>query len=423
MRESAIGIAPATTVRDNPEDASARPLRVAFVNTHPIQYFAPLYAHLTRTGLFDVTALYLSDFSIRGGLDKGFGRSVVWDLDLLAGYKSKFIGNAAGRRRIGGFFSMVAPELWDAILNGGFDAVVINGHNLAAHHLALAASRSAGILVFTRGETHPRLRRSGWRETVRTPLLKAWYRAFDGCLAIGSANKRYYQLMDVPTDKIAVMPYTVDNERYMAAARQAPVARAATRARLGITSASPAILYAAKFDRRKRPDDLIRAYAMLRAEGISTELVMVGSGVLDDELKSMVRELGLEGVSFPGFINQTELPAVYGACDIFVLPSENEPWGLAINEAMCAALPIVLSEEIGCVEDLVAHGVNGATYKAGDVRALAAALRPLLVDPVHRAHAGQASFARISKWSYAECAVSLEQAITAARERRGISQI
>ena len=78
-----------------------------------------------------------------------------------------------------------------------------------------------------------------------------------------------------------------------------------------------------------------------------------------------------------------------------MLPSENEPWGLAINEAMCAGLPIVLSEEIGCAEDLVATGVNGATFRAGDVDGLAAALRPLLVDPAHRARAGKASLERL----------------------------
>ncbi len=171
-----------------PVTRPAPPLRIAFVNTHPIQYFAPLYAYLTRTGRFDVTALYLSDFSIRGGLDKGFGRAVTWDVDLLAGYTPTFMGKAASNRRTGGFFSMVAPELWSAIRDGNFDAVVINGHNLAAHHVALAAARSSSTPVFTRGETHPRLRRSGWRAALRTGPLKAWYRLFDGCLAFDAGD-------------------------------------------------------------------------------------------------------------------------------------------------------------------------------------------------------------------------------------------
>jgi hypothetical protein len=58
-------------------------LRIGFVNTHPIQYFAPLYAYLNRTGVFAITALYLSDYSVRGSLDAAFGQpqnvgSMLW---------------------------------------------------------------------------------------------------------------------------------------------------------------------------------------------------------------------------------------------------------------------------------------------------------------------------------------------------------
>jgi len=59
--------------------------RIAVLNSHPIQYFAPLYAYLNKSPDLEVTALYLSDFSIRGGKDAGFGREVKWDVDLLAG--------------------------------------------------------------------------------------------------------------------------------------------------------------------------------------------------------------------------------------------------------------------------------------------------------------------------------------------------
>ncbi len=65
------------------ENSSARPVRIAVLNSHPIQYFAPLYAYLNAAPDLDVTVLYLSNFSIRGGRDAGFARDVKWDLDLL----------------------------------------------------------------------------------------------------------------------------------------------------------------------------------------------------------------------------------------------------------------------------------------------------------------------------------------------------
>ena len=103
---------------------------------------------------------------------------------------------------------------------------------------------------------------------------------------------------------------------------------------------------------------------------------------------------------FTGFVNQSELPALYAASDVFVLPSEDEPWGLAVNEAMCAGLPVVVSREVGCVPDLVRDGVNGYTPAAGDVDGLARALRRLIEDEDLRRRQGQASLARILQWGY-----------------------
>jgi glycosyltransferase involved in cell wall biosynthesis len=144
----------------------------------------------------------------------------------------------------------------------------------------------------------------------------------------------------------------------------------------------------------------------------------VGTGALEEMLKARVAEQAIPDVVFPGFVNQSELPSVYAASDVFVLPSENEPWGLVVNEAMCAGLPIVLSEEIGCADDLVRDGVNGATFAAGDVAGLADALRPILTDADRRSAYGQASLARIQQWSYAQSGAGIRAAIEATRTRR-----
>src|SRR5215470_5371340 len=122
--------------------------RIAFVNTHPIQYFAPLYAYLNRTGAFAVTALYLSDFSVCGSLDRAFGQAVKWDINLLAGYDARFIKGADQRNEPAGFFSIIAPQIWREVNRGGFDALVVHGHTPVAALLAVAAGRWAGLPVF-----------------------------------------------------------------------------------------------------------------------------------------------------------------------------------------------------------------------------------------------------------------------------------
>jgi len=380
-----------------------RKYKIAVVNSHPIQYFAPLYAYLNRDPQLEVTALYCSDSSLRGALDHGFKQAVQWDIDLLAGYRSIFLGEAYKTRQPAGFFSLVCPEVWGEVRRGGYDALWIHGYAHAVNLIAAAAAVSKGIPVFVRSETHLGLQRTGWKRGLRDFVLRHAYRHLAGFLAIGSGNKAYYKSLGAPEDRIFDVPYTVDNARFGAQAKLDAEARAALLAGLGLDPSHPVIIYASKFMRRKHPDHLIEAFARIRAEGLQANLLMVGAGELDAELRQRVQSLKLDKVAFPGFANQQALPRLFGASDIFVLPSENEPWGLIVNEAMAAGLPVVVSEEIGCTADLVINGRSGIKFPCGDINALTAALRELTADPAKRRHMAQGAKDVIAQWSYEQC--------------------
>lgn len=381
-----------------------KPFRVAVVNSHPIQYFAPLYAYLNQDPALEVTALYCTDISLRGGMDPGFGQAVKWDVDLLAGYRSVFLGENARRRVPGGFWSLVCPELWAEVRSGRYDAVWLHGYAYSADLIALVAAKSRGLPVFYRSETHLKLRRSGWKRRVRDGVLSAGARFVDRFLAIGTANRDYYRSLGVPENKIVDVPYTVDNDRFITAARLSDADRVAMRQKFGLPPNRPVVLFASKLIARKHPDDVVRAVARLRDEGVMASLLFIGAGEMEASLRSLVVEYNLSGfVSFGGFVNQAELPRVYALSDIFVLPAENEPWGLIVNEVMCAGLPVIVASEVGCVPDLVHDGRNGLLMQAGDVDSLTTALRRLLTDDQERAAMGQKSLALIRNWSYERC--------------------
>src|SRR6266540_577901 len=233
--------------------------RIAVLNSHPIQYFAPLYAYLNRAPDLEVKALYLSDFSIRGGRDSGFGRSVKWDLDLLNGYRSVFLGKAARTREPGGFWSLVAPQVWNELRSGSYDVLWLHGHNYAANLIALMAAKTAGLPVMMRGETHLGLPRDGIKSTLRRPVIGALYRSCDRFLAIGSANAAFYRAMGVPDRKIFLVPYSVDNDRFVHSANLTANHKTEVRKRYNVPADRPSVLYAAKFTERKRPLDLLHA--------------------------------------------------------------------------------------------------------------------------------------------------------------------
>ena len=387
-----------------------RPIRVAFINTHPIQYFAPLYAYLNATEDLSIAALYLSDYSIRGATDRSFGQVVRWDVDLLAGYEARFVAGARFRQEARGFTSMVAPQLWNEVRRGSFDALVVHGHTPAAMLIGIAAAKALRLAVFMRCDTHLGLPRSALRAALRKPILRFLYSQLDGVLAIGSANAAFYRAMGVHDCRIFWVPYAVDNARFSTQLSAAD--RVDLRARYGVFDDRPIILFAGKFQPGKRPADLLRAATLLAREGIVFKIVMVGAGELESELRTLSHQVGVENVHFTGFVNQSILPQVYAACDVFVLPSDNEAWGLTVNEAMCAGLPIVASAEIGCAPDLVRHDVNGRLFAAGDLNGLANALRPLLSHAERRRQMAAASREIISCWTYSECLDGLRTALT-----------
>ena len=387
--------------------------RLAVLNTHPIQYFAPLYAYLNQAPDLDVTALYCSNSSLRGGKDPGFGQSVTWDVDLLDGYRARFLGRRYRKRTPGGFWSLICPEVWGEIRRGNYDALIVHGYSYAVVPIAVLAAKASGTKVFMKSETHLGLTRSEWKQKVRDGVLGVLYRGLDGALAIGTENRRYYRHLGVPEEKIFLVPYAVDNERFMTVSRLSPERRRELRASFGVSDDATMVLFASKFTSRKHPDQVIRAVAMLGGDAGKVELVMVGAGVLEGELRALVAELDMPNVTFVGFINQSELPEVFGAADVFVLPSDEEPWGLIVNEVMCAGVPVVTTRAVGCVPDLIEDGVTGMLIEPGDTEGLAAKLTVLAKDPTLRRDIGRAGLNRIRGWDYRRCAEGIRAALSA----------
>jgi glycosyltransferase involved in cell wall biosynthesis len=296
--------------------------------------------------------------------------------------------------------------------------VWLHGHQYAANLIALMAAKTAGLPVIMRGDPHLGLPCRGIKSILRRPVLNMLYRACDRFLAVGSANAAFYRAMGVSDQKIFLVPYSVDNDRFGQAVNLTNDQKAEVRKRYNVPTDQPSVLYAAKFTRRKRPSDLLAAARRLKMEGVRPfSVIMAGSGELEQDLRAFCAAQGLDNVVFTGFVNQSELPALYAASDVFVLPAQDEPWGLAVNEAMCASLPVVVSREVGCVADLVHDGVNGYTPDAGDIEGLVRALRRLIEDEDLRRRQGQASLARILQWGYRQSLEGIRAALAGLQHR------
>jgi glycosyltransferase involved in cell wall biosynthesis len=129
-------------------------------------------------------------------------------------------------------------------------------------------------------------------------------------------------------------------------------------------------------------------------------LVYAGDGPLRPELEALARRLDVaERVRFLGFVNQSRLPGVYSASDLLVVPSEYEPFGVVVNEAMLCGCAVVVSDRVGAGADLVRTGENGFVVRCGDLEALAGVLREALRDRERLQRMGQVAKERMATWS------------------------
>jgi len=378
--------------------------RVAYIVTHPIQYQAPLLRRLAARSDIDLRVFFLSDFSLHSHYEAAFNQIFQWDVPLTEGYQFEVLP----RWLIGASTPLLShwpvTGLKRKLREGRFDAIWVHGWGHFGLKQAIDAAHAVGIPVLLRGESTPdnSILRS-WRRRVRDALCHRLFARCAGFLCIGSLNRQFYKSFGVTDERLFMTPYAVDNDWFQARCAEAAPRRENFRFELGLTRRQPILLFAAKFTAVKAPADLIAAYVQAFPGKGSTRpyLLFAGDGPLRSQLQAQAGARVGTDIHFLGFRNQSELPALYDLCDVFVLPSHFEPWGLVVNEAMNAGRPVIVSDRVGAAPDLVEPGANGWIFPAGDVSTLAHTLREACASAERRAAMGARSLARIREWDFA----------------------
>jgi glycosyltransferase involved in cell wall biosynthesis len=380
--------------------------RLAYFVSHPIQYQAPLLRAIASQLDIKLQVFFYSDFSLRAYEDPGFDRVVQWDVPLLEGYNSQFL-NCWGSKRWKSFLEQpIATDVKKQLKSGQFDAIWVHGWKDACSVQAILAANELDIPVLLREENNGlRQPKSSAKKLLRQAILSWIFNRISGFLYIGTLNYRFYRNWGINENRLFPMPYTVDNEFFQKQALLARSNREQLRRSLNLETGRPIVLYAAKLTEVKRPQDLLAAYRLLSPDGATEPepyLLFVGDGGMRSYLESEAKATGWQSIRFLGFRNQSELPAFYDLCDVFVLPSSFEPWGLAINEVMNAAKPVIASDRVGAAVDLIKEGENGYIYPVSSVETLAKCLKNTLREPEKAIEMGKISLSRIQQWSFVE---------------------
>jgi glycosyltransferase involved in cell wall biosynthesis len=231
---------------------------------------------------------------------------------------------------------------------------------------------------------------------VKRVIVSQIFQMAGAVIAGSSGTVEYLKSLGVPKNRIFLGGNTVDNEWWTERSEQ--VDRTEFRRTWKIPAEAPVVLYCAKLQPWKRPGDLLAAFSQAGVPG--SFLVLAGDGPLRASLEAQAANLGiLDRVRFLGFVNQSGLPSVYTSFDLLILPSDYEPFGLVVNEAMLCGCPAVVSDRVGAKYDLIREGETGRVFSCGDVDGLAKILRAMLSDRSETRRMGALAKERMKSWT------------------------
>jgi glycosyltransferase involved in cell wall biosynthesis len=337
--------------RENVRDHSKR--RIALLTEIPAPYRIPLFNALASSPGMKLRVLFLAQRDPRREYAV-YDREFSFDRSVLRGVGTQLRGrwimfNRGTQREL----DLFDPDI---VLLGGWNQPAFwSGLRWARHH-------NRPVVLWVESTLHDE--RSG--SVVLERLKRRAVAAASGFLVPGRAAREYVESLGVPDERIVIAPNAVD---------------------LTIFGQEPkrndredcTFLYVGRLAPEKGIDVLLDAF-----DKVPGTLLLAGSGPQEVEL----RERANGRVRFLGQLPREELPALYASADCFVLPSRSEPWGMVLNEAAAAGLPLVATEATGGAYDLIEEGVNGYRVPVDDPAALSAALRRVAESAEWRLAAG-----------------------------------
>jgi glycosyltransferase involved in cell wall biosynthesis len=249
------------------------------------------------------------------------------------------------------------------------DAVAVGGWNQPAFWEALAYTKVARVPLLVWIESTERDARSEARplELAKRVLV----RGAAGAFVPGMASADYARSLGVPDDRVVVAPNAVENAFFRTFPRR--------------DATTCTFLYVGRHDPEKGLDVLLDAF-----DGVPGRLVLAGSGTEAAALEQRADDR----VTFLGPVPRDQTPRLYASADVFVLPSRSEQWGMVLNEAAAAGLPLVATDAAGAAYELVD---DDPRVPAGDVEALRVALQRLATDPDLRQAGGERARERVAR--------------------------
>jgi O-antigen/teichoic acid export membrane protein len=363
--------------RQNKPTRATRRKRVMILDTHPVQYRAPIYAEIARNPLIDLLVVYYSDFSVRGYRDAEFGAEVRWNTPLLDGYSHCVLD----REHVGetGFWAFTKGDAGAILTAFEPELMIVHSLDYAISFRFLLRAQLRGVRLWLRVETQDKATpgRGVAKSALRFVAYRTLYPLFERAFSFGHLSRAHLLRHGFSPKRLSHTGFsTVDRSGGLMLAEKT-ARRCALRRALGIGEGQLVIGYFGKLIALKMPEMVLSAADELaRLSGRKVTCLFVGSGERLPQLQAQAAVSANSDAVFTGFVNQAEIGGYYLACDIVVLPSVSEVWGLVVNEALQAGCAVAMSDGVGAAREFGPLERCGV-FPVGDVGALTSLLEHL----------------------------------------------
>lgn len=368
-------------------------MKVAFVTNLRAPYRILQFNEFSKIDKIEFTAYYTHKES----------ENRKWESKKSIGYKEVYLDGVNILKEYG----YVNKGLYNLVKNN--DIIIIGGYEQPTYILISILCRilKKPYVISYDGISTDRLedKENSFKKIIKNMVVKnANY-----ILGNGTVSKRYFnEVFNYPEKRIYNQYLTVDSKKINELYKNREKYRTQYRKKYNIDDNHKVLVYSGRLVEVKNLESVIKAIGELKRSDIT--FLILGSGELEESLRELAQSLNINMVITGFIVEQEELFKHYFAGDCFILPSTYEPWGLVINEAMCAGLPVIVSSICGCSLDLVKDKKNGYIVDSYDIYDISSKIKLVLyyenIDIM-----GRYSRKIIEEWSYVNSRKELEKII------------
>lgn len=363
-------------------------VKVVEVTNNPVPYRVPVYELIARDPRVDMSVIYC--VAREPGRRSDVPELRFDHVVLRENYKTRGDHNVHSN-----------PDVFAQLNRLDPDVVVTDGFNpTCLYAFAWSVLRRRGHVSRTDGTIESEERLSWKHRAVRRIV----YGMSDAFLGASEGTAALFRSYGIPDGKLFKFCLSVDNTRFKP---------------MGPPHKHYDLMFCSRLVHVKRPLATIEvAEATARRLGRCVSLLIVGAGELEEPMRARAAIAENVHTTFHGFASQSELPALYQSARVFLFPTKLDTWGVVVNEACAAGLPVILTPHAGTAGELVHDGENGFVREL-DLEQWSKAAATLLSDDAMYARFSARSMQLVSRYSFVDAAEGwVSAAVHAGRRRR-----